>query len=322
MKTSLKSRIPHVSVVLLSHNQKNNTLECLNSFQSVTYENFTIFLVDNGSIDGTYEAVREAFPSVQIFRSKINLGCAGGRNHCAQKAIEQYSTGYLLILDNDIVVEPDFIDHLVETADENQNSGIVTSKILNFNNRDVIDTIGNGVNLYTGKVTKVGSGEKDRGQYDSLFHLEAANGCCQLIAAELWKELAGFDEAFSPYGYEDTDLSLRVRKLNKKILLAHKAKIYHKGTQTLGGGKYISAYTSVKGKNMRLFLFKHAKLHHRIGFLFAAPLLAVGSIQRAIRAGDLRAAFRMFFSFFCASHKEINPRTDPAENQDGFLLPK
>jgi GT2 family glycosyltransferase len=257
-----------------------------------------VILVDNASADGTYDAVKETFPSIEIFKTDTNLGCAGGRNFGAFTAIEKHCPDYLLIVDNDTVVEPDFIDHLVNASESDQNSGIVTAKIMNYASRDVIDAFGNQVNLYTGKTPKIGCGEKDIGQYDSLHYLEAACGCCQLIHVELWKKLGGYDDAFSPYAYEDIDMSLRVRDLGKKIILAQKAKIYHKSTQTIGDGSYVSSYTQIKGKNMRRFLAKHSKFHHKVIFLIVAPFLAVGSILRAIRSGDPKAAFRMFSSFF------------------------
>ena len=294
----LKNNHPHVSVIILTYNQKDDTLKCIESFQSVTYQNHTIFLVDNASADGTYEAVQKAFPSVHTFKAKANLGCAGGRNFGAQKAIEQYDSGYILFVDNDIVVESDFINHLVEIAEDYQESGIVTGKILDFKKRDIIDAFGNHINLFTGKTPKIGHGQKDVGQYDSVIYLEAAGGGCQLISTEVWKELGGYDDAFSPYGFEDMDMSLRVRAIGKKILFTPKAKIYHKGTQTIGDGIYVSKYTKLKGKHMRRFLSKHAKLHHKIFFYIFAPFLAVGSILRAIRSGDPGAAFSMFSSFF------------------------
>lgn len=311
---------PHVSVVLLTYNQKENTLECLSSFQSVTYSNMSIFLVDNASVDETVEAVKDVFPSVRILRSKINLGCGGGRNFGAQKAIEQYDSGYILFVDNDTVVEPDFINHLVRMADEHQHRGIVTAKILDYKDRDVIDAVGNRVSLFTGKTPNMGHGERDVGQYDSLVDLKAASGCCQLIPTDLWMELGGYDPDFNPYGYEDIDLCLRMRGIGKRILLASKARIYHKGTQTLGEGRYVSSYTKVKGKHMRRFLAKHAKLHHKVVFLFLAPFLAVGSILRAFRSGDPGAAFRMFSSFIFAHREENNGNADSIQKETDKVL--
>lgn len=307
----LKNNHPHVSVIILSYNQKENTMECLHSFQSVTYPNYKVVLVDNASIDGTYDAVKEMFPSVQIFKTKTNLGCAGGRNYGAHQALKQCNSKYLLFIDNDTVVAPDFLSQLVKVAKEHKDTGIVTGKILNYDNRQIIDAVGNNVNLFTGKTPKIGYGEKDIGQYDSKIKLKAASGCCQLIPIDLWMELGGYDLDFNPYGYEDIDFCLRMRGLGKRILLASKARIYHKGTQTLGKGRYVSSYTRVKGKHIRRFLSKHAKFHHRIGLLFLAPFLAGGSIVRSIRSGDPMAALSLFSSFFFGS-KEKERRDKPS----------
>lgn len=295
---------PHVAVVLLSYNQKDNTLECLESFQSVTYEKFSLFLVDNGSTDGTYEAATKTFPSVHVFKAKSNLGCSGGRNFGAQKAIELCEPEYLLFVDNDTIVDADFLTQLLKIATERKNTGIVTAKILDFKKKDIIDMVGNKVNLFTGKTPKIGLGEKDRGQYDSLDQLAGASSCCHFIPIKVWLQLGGYDAAFDPYGYEDLDLSMRTRKLGKKIYLASKSIIYHKKTQTLGGGKYVSTYTRVKGRNMRRFLAKHAKLHHKIGFFILAPFLGITTMLRAIRSGDPSAAFRLVSAFFSTKEKK------------------
>ena len=297
-ETSKRNFHPHVSVIILTYNQKENTIACIRSFQSVDYPNKEIFVVDNASTDGTAEKIEKEFPFVHLLRSSSNLGVSGGRNFGIEQALNKYSTGYILSIDNDTEVKPDFLDQLIATANEHEDTGIVTPKILNFYNRQIIDAAGNEVNLFTGKTPTVGYGEKDVGQYDAIVFLKAASGCCQFIPVEVWRQLKGYDTDFHPYGYEDLDLCLRARALGKKILLSSNSLIYHKKTQTIGSGKYVSSYTSIKGKNLRRFLTKHAKLHHKMCFFIIAPFLAFGSIFRAIRSGDPLAAFRLVSSFF------------------------
>ena len=196
----------------------------------------------------------------------------------------------------------------------NKDIGIVTAKILDLKKRDTIDMVGNGVNLFTGKTPKIGHGEKDMGQYDSLVELQAAASCCHLIPIDLWLKLGGYDTAYDPYGFEDIDICLRVKKLGKKILFACDARIYHKGTQTLGDGKYVRAYTTVKGRNMRRFLSRHAKPYHWLGFIFLVPFLTAGSLFRAIRSGDPGATFHIFSSFF-SPHQGKDPSPDSTKNK-------
>jgi GT2 family glycosyltransferase len=294
----LNGKLPHVSIIILTYNQKENTIECLESFENVKYSNMSITLVDNGSSDAVSDLVKTKFPLVKIIRSEINRGCGGGRNFGAKGAIERNDSGYLLFLDNDTVVDAYFIDYLVKTAEEVPFAGIVSAKLLNYYQRNIVDGIGNKINLFTGKCPKIGYGEIDKGQYDSVLELDAASGCCQLISVDLWRRLKGYDEAFNPYGYEDLDMCLRVKNIGLKILFSKNAIIFHKGTQTLGKGGYVSSYTKVKGKLMKRFLCKHAKFHHWIGFAAIAPFLALGTIVRAFRGGDPAASINMFLSFF------------------------
>src|SRR5688572_13158338 len=104
-----------IFVILLNWNGKNDTLECLASLQKVTTPHF-IVVVDNGSTDDSVEAIKEAFPSVTLLQNETNLGYAGGNNRGISYALDKGAT-HLLILNNDTIVDPLFLEAFLETLE-------------------------------------------------------------------------------------------------------------------------------------------------------------------------------------------------------------
>ena len=102
-----------VAIIILTLNQKEKTLRCIESCRSICDVNYRIILWDNASSDGTFAIVKKQYPEVICFHSKKNIGVAGGRNESAREAIK-FAPDYLLFLDNDTIVEPDFLLHLIE----------------------------------------------------------------------------------------------------------------------------------------------------------------------------------------------------------------
>src|SRR5690606_38161262 len=109
----------HITVIVLTLNQREMTLQCLASLDAQTEVPFQVLIWDNGSLDGTAEAVRLHFPNVHVHHSPTNLGVAAGRNAAADLAIRLFEPSYLLFLDNDMVLEPGFVRALVRSLEQN-----------------------------------------------------------------------------------------------------------------------------------------------------------------------------------------------------------
>ena len=103
---------PLVYVVMLTWNQRGDTLECLESVEAIKYPAFRVVLVDNGSTDGTAEAVAGRFPAVEVVANPQNLGFAAGANVGLRYAL-QHGADYAFLLNNDTVVDPAVLDVLV-----------------------------------------------------------------------------------------------------------------------------------------------------------------------------------------------------------------
>ena len=123
-----------VTIILLNWNGKEDTIECLESLKHITYPNYEILLVDNGSTDGSVECFRERYPGMEIIENGENLGFAEGNNVGIRRAMDE-GADYVLLLNNDTVVDPEFLGELVKVGESDPKIGIVGPKICYYNNK-------------------------------------------------------------------------------------------------------------------------------------------------------------------------------------------
>jgi GT2 family glycosyltransferase len=275
--------LTNIAVVILTLNQRERTLKCLETLLIKNAETFKVLLWDNGSQDGTAEAVQNAFPSVLIHEHPTNLGVASGRNAAADLAIRTFQPTHLLFMDNDILVEPGFIQALYQPFVEDNSVGQTQAKLRFMHDPERINDGGGAqINFVRWKITPVGYGEFDRGQHDTVKDCISCGGA-MMVRADVFQKLGGFDSRFDPFGPEDLDFSLRLQKAGYRALYIPQAVGYHRVSHTFGEG-YTEEYARHKLRHWRLFMQRHASFSQKIGFyLFGAPYL---TIQVLIREGS------------------------------------
>jgi len=282
-------REANIVVVMLTVNQREKTMRALESFRAVTSPSFQLLLWDNGSQDGTLDAVREAYPEVMVHYHPTNLGAATGRNSGAKLAIEQFRPSHLLFIDNDMTVAPDCLEALLKPFENDSSLAQTTGKIMvpNGNGR-LNDAGGCKVQFWSGRTKPVGYGEIDAGQYDKS--VKCIPGGFSLVRTDVFQQVGGFDALFDPYGYEDLDFSLRISRAGYYALYVPEAVAYHEVTQTFEGGNYTERYVSHKARNWFFFLRRHASISQQLGFiLVGAPYRFARAVLREGRKGNLRA---------------------------------
>jgi GT2 family glycosyltransferase len=279
-----------VALVILSVDQKETTLRCLESVRKLEGPAHRVVLWDNGSGDGTVEAVREQHPEVLAHRHPTNLGVASGRNAAARLAIERLAPTYLLFLDNDMEVTPGFLEGLLEPFLEDPGVGQTQAKLRFLGDRERLnDGGGCRISFWRGRTMPVGFGEVDRGQRDERTDCIACGGA-MLTRVDVFRELGGFDSRFDPVGPEDLDYSLRLQKAGYRALYCPRALAYHAVGHTFGGGRYTEAYARHKARNWFVFLRRHAPLHQKLGFLLiSAPFLVLRLVVREGLSGNFGA---------------------------------
>lgn len=276
-------RVRRPAVILATLDQREKTLRCLASLARVTYPPFDTVVWDNGSTDGTVAAVREAFPGVVAHHHPTNLGAGSGKNAGARLAIERFDSDFLVFLDNDTTVEPDFLRLLAAPFAEEPGLAQTTPKILMLGREDTLyGAAGCRIDFVFAQTNHIGHGEKDRGQYDRRVRCIPSGGC-MLVPRDIFEELGGFDPVFDPYGPEDLDFGLRARRAGYHALFVPEAVVYHEPRpgKTFVGPGYSAAYARNKARLWMIFLRRHASAWDRARFYgFGAP---IGVLRRASR---------------------------------------
>jgi GT2 family glycosyltransferase len=223
-----------VAVVVLSWNGREDTLACLASLAGVDYPELTTIVVDNGSTDRTGEAVRALHPKVDIVRTEENLGFAEGNNVGIRRALE-LGADHVLVLNNDVEVDPGFVTALVEEAKRRPEAGALCSKILYMDPHDLIWFAGATFDPRSGyNGRQVGYRERDDGRFEAVTETDRACGAAMLVPRHVLEEVGLFDPDLFFYS-EDVDWSLRARDAGYRHYVVPASKLWHKVSVTSGG---------------------------------------------------------------------------------------
>jgi GT2 family glycosyltransferase len=263
------------------------TAECVRSLLNMTVKDYEIIVVDNGSKDGSVEYLRGQFPELTILSQDHNLGFAAGCNVGIKLAMER-GAKYVLPLNNDTVVDADFLKELEHVAEEHAQAAMVSPKIYFWDLPDRLWWAGGEFSLWTGIAKHLGRKEVDRGQFDSDMEIDWATGCAVLIKCDVLRENGLFDECFFGNG-EDLDLSLRIRKAGCRIWYAPKAKLWHKEgvDYRKNVGEQMRKFTVTR--NSLYVMYKHASFIQWITFI---PNFIVRHMAFYIALSLVRADFR------------------------------
>ncbi|MBU1869590.1 MAG: glycosyltransferase family 2 protein, partial [Candidatus Omnitrophica bacterium] len=197
MTTFYKEILPEVLILILNYNQKNDTLACIESLGKLSYSNFRVLLIDNNSQDASAEAVLQKFPKVTVIKSKINLGCAGGRNVGIEYFLKQTKADYLFFLDNDTVVDRGLLNELVHKGESDSDIGVVSLKAYYFNQPNKFWFVGGAkINWREGNFYNSGQGEVDRGQFDQDKEIDSVPGGFTFIKRRVLEIVGKIDERY------------------------------------------------------------------------------------------------------------------------------
>lgn len=230
-----------VSVIIPTWNGRQYLGECLESLAGQTFRDFETILVDNGSDDGSAEYVRTEFPWVRLLALRENVGFAEGNN----RGLALAQGTYVVALNNDTRVVPEFLKELVRVADSDAGIGMVAAKLRNYYRPEQIDAVGLKI-ATNGLGYNIGVGEIDGGQYDTVAPFGPCGGAALYRRAMLDK-IGFFDPAFFAY-YEDFDLAWRARLAGWKAVAAPRALVYHVHSATGGEMSGFKVYHTHRNK--------------------------------------------------------------------------
>jgi hypothetical protein len=244
---------PKVTITTLSWNRKVHTLEWLESLSRLEYPNYEVLVVDNGSTDGSGEAIRAKFPAVKIVENGENLGYARGFNVAMTHAFAE-GADWVMIMNNDAVIDPDAVRALVDVGEADPSTGFVSGKVFHYWRPEEIQTLGTSTHPYLVAGPQIGAGEMDHGQYDQVVERELTDDVFLLVRKSVFAKIGGYDEDFAYYGHENVDWCLRTREAGFKIMYAPGAKLWHKGRT---GGAWTAFYLFHQTRNDYVLVAKH-----------------------------------------------------------------
>jgi GT2 family glycosyltransferase len=245
---------PKVSVVLVHLNQEAHTRECIESLQRLSYENVEIIVVDNGSTDGSGARLSAQFPSVVFTRTDKNSGFAEGNNVGIRLALQR-NAEYIALLNNDTVVDRDFIQPLVELSASDLSLAVQSCKIYYHSEPQVLWYAGGFLDQHKALGTHVGILKPDEGQYDEIKDTGFATGCMMFISQDALRSVGLLDNKFFIY-LEDVDWCVRARNLGYRVVYNPRAKLWHKVSTTHRIDSPFYLYFTLRNKI--LFLRKHS----------------------------------------------------------------
>lgn len=246
-----------VSIRTLNWNGLANTTECLESLKKITYPNYDVIVVDNGSKGDDVKVLREKFKSyVYIIENDKDYGFAEGSNIGIRYALKNLNSDYILLLDNDTTVDPEFLTELVKVAESDPKIGIVGSLVYYHNEPKKIWFGGGKINWWEGATYHLHLNEIDNGQINEIKEVDYIVGCALMAKREVFEKIGLLDLEYFIY-FEETDFCVRAKRAGYKIVFVPGSKIWHKISSS-GGGEFSPTFAYYYTRNKILFMKKNA----------------------------------------------------------------
>lgn len=255
---------PLVAIILLNYNGEEDTIQCLKSLQKIQYDNYCLIVVDNHSEEPSIAALKRAQEKIyfELIESKENRGFSAGNNIGIVRALEKKAE-YMLLLNNDTIVCPDFLNKLIQAFGEYPHCGISTGTIYYEYDRNKVWYAGGRFNPKTFKAEMLGYGMKAYDLASDMEEVTFATGCCMCIRAQMLKEIGMLNEKFFLYE-EDSEYCFRAQEKGWKIYYVPQAVIYHKVSASTGKGRKASPTTQYyMVRNRYIFIKENAKKCYR-----------------------------------------------------------
>lgn len=216
------SAVPDASIVVPVYNNILDTLLCIVSLLETNPEHsFEIIVADDGSTDATPQIICSIGGAVRYVRQPRNYGFLGNCNEAAKQARGRY----IVLLNNDTIVMPHWLDELVMPFDTFANVGLTGSKLINWDGS--LQEAG-GIFWRDGSAWNFGRGQYARApEFNYVKDVDYCSGAAIAISASIWRELGGFDPVYTPAYCEDSDIAFRLREAGYRTLYSPGSEVIH-----------------------------------------------------------------------------------------------
>lgn len=259
----MSGKLIHVEIITPVYNRRETTLLCLRSLSRIDQTGLKvhIIVVDDGSVDGTSEAIREQFPEVEIVRGDGTLHYTGGTNRGIEAALEK-NPDYVLAINDDSIFDEQFLQRLIKCAEENPRT-IVGPLLLLWDTPHKVFQIGSHWQTWYG-------GWRHRHRLTAWtvpshpFEVEIIVGNCTLYPVEAIREVGLMKQKTFPYGFGDLEYTPRMRKAGWRLLIEPRSRVWCE-PNTL-----IASPTKMPKRELARVLFKDYKNPYNLRRQFVA----------------------------------------------------
>lgn len=296
----MNSNIKNLFIVIPVHNRKELTRNCLLSLKAQTIQNFSTVVIDDGSTDGTGEMIQEEFPDVVLLHGDGNLWWAGATNLGVEYALSHAKDGYyVLTLNNDSVVRPDYIQTLHASALDYPKSLIGSISISDEDESTVVDG-GVRINWLTAKFARLGRCKQYKDIINSgkfIHPVDVLPGRGTLIPIEAFQKVGLYDFKRLPHYGADYEFSLRAKKNGYKLYIDYRAVIIsnvhstgvNSETINLSWLELAKSFFSIRSPNNLKYRWHFTRLSSPKFLLFTFYLLDIGRVVCGCLRNKLKA---------------------------------
>jgi len=243
-----------VAFVVVNWNGRDVLIKCLDSILQIEDPIYRIYVVDNGSSDGSVETMRHDYPQVVVIANERNLGAPIARNQGMRRAVDE-GADYVYALDNDLTIDPPAIGRSLAIFGRDPKIAMVGSLIFHEDRPDVIFSAGHLINWTQNLVGTLGQNERFTGQFRDIWDVDYVGSGAVLIRADYIAKHGVFDESYIGYGYEDTEYGYRAKNLGYRVVCCADSRVWHRPHS--GVGRYTFRKKYLETRNAIRFIKKY-----------------------------------------------------------------
>ena len=242
--------VPTLAIILVNWNGSADTVRCLKSIRSSVFTDYVTIVVDNGSSAEQLAALQKCEVDFVLIETGENLGYTGGNNVGIRYA-QEHEINYVLLLNNDTIIESYALTNLITSADAEPNVGIFSPKILFYPQSTLIWSAGTYLNRWLLMGYLTGYKEEDKGQFNQAQELDYVTGCAMLIRRSVINDIGMLSDDYFAV-CEDLDFCLRAQEAGYRVKYIPSATVWHVESASSGG---VDAPQYVYYQTRNYFLF-------------------------------------------------------------------
>ena len=308
LESLYKIKYPNYDIIVIDNGSKDKSIEKIkeycegkikvnSEFFEYSYDNKPIKLIEYERLETEdlgriKEEIDDCYSDRKLIliKNEKNFGFSEGNNIGIRYVLKEFNSEYILLLNNDAVVDKDFLDELVKVAESDEKIGVVGPKVCHYDEPEKIESAGAKVNFWIGGFVTFGKNEMDKGQYNNAFEVDFVIGVALLAKRKIFEYIGGLDPVYFAH-WEETDWCTRIKRMGYTIVCNPKANIWHKGSRSL------SSYSSQRMyfilRNNIIFMRKHSKTIYLPTFvlffiLLRLPAFALGVFYNSSTKNPLR----------------------------------